>query len=321
MSSKMKWICAAIACLVGGVALIVSLSLSRGFSSLHVGKQSTWTPVTYPVTERFDSIDVESGSSDIRLLPARDGKCTVVAGENEEVTTRVEVKNGTLVVRREQKKASVSFGVTWMTGEDSVTVYLPEKAYRDLRLDSSSGDISAEEDFSFREAALSASSGNLRFRGKVDGTLRLHSTSGDLTVWQTDCGSLSLESTSGEILVEDLRCDGLWSSSSSGEQEFTQVSCGSLQAEASSGEIELENVRVRGEAVLSASSGNVSLDRVDAESFEIRTGSGEITGTILRKMRFDCRSSSGNIRVPEDDPAGGVFKASTSSGDIRIQIA
>ena len=314
----MKWICAAAACLVAGLSLIVSVGLSKGFSSLQLGwgKQEVLQPVNITVNEAFHSLDIEMSSSDVMLCLSPDGSCSVLAGESENVVTDVAVKNGVLTIRREYKKNNL-----WTTGDDSVTVFLPEEAYRSLRIETTSGNIDAMLDLRWEEAALSASSGDIRYRGSVEGPLTINTTSGEMLIKDTDCEMLSLQSTSGSITVNGLRCEQLQTVSTSGDQILFEVTGGSLKASATSGEFELRRVSLSGPAEISATSGDVELDRVDARSFRIETSSGEVTGSVLRPMRFVCKTSSGEIRVPEDDPAGGEFNVSTTSGDIRIEIA
>jgi hypothetical protein len=61
-------------------------------------------------------------------------------------------------------------------------------------------------------------------------------------------------------------------------------------------------------AISSAVATNPALQECDAASFDLKTVSGSIKGSILSGKVFDCHSTSGGVHVPENSE-GGTFKA------------
>ena len=64
----------------------------------------------------------------------------------------------------------------------------------------------------------------------------------------------------------------------------------------------------------------VLLAACDAEEMELKTGSGDITGTLRSAKKFDAKTGSGDIRVPSDGD-NGTCTAKTGSGDIELSLA
>ena len=321
--------------ILGGIALA-----ANQFHPENLTKQtSSLKEVSYSVDEPFTALDIHGVSGDVRLLPSADGRCRVECMENEEQTHRVEVRGGTLYVERQVHQ---QIGVTFSFGfseRDYIHIYLPECDYEKLILETTSGDADCPADFSFGEASLSATSGDIDFRSGVEGALAVSATSGEVEVSgvspgslsvtstsgkirlsEVDAGDLSLSATSGEIILErsTLRGEGRLKTTS-GDQKLEKVSCASLTLESSSGTKYLTDVLASGELRSDSTSGDLVFLRCDADSLYLHATSGEVRGSLRTEKIFFTDTSSGSVRVPQG-MSGGKCEVHTTSGDIQLTV-
>ena len=75
-----------------------------------------------------------------------------------------------------------------------------------------------------------------------------------------------------------------------------------------------------GDLDLEVSSGDVEMDKCDADNMSISASSGTIEGTVLSKFDYEISVSSGDTKVP-DNGNDGTCKITVGSGDVRIELA
>lgn len=88
-----------------------------------------------------------------------------------------------------------------------------------------------------------------------------------------------------------------------------------------SGYVTIQDVNA-GTVNVSASSGDIDLERCDAEEFDITTSSGDVDMEITaeRTYRFETKTNSGDVDVPDGDADSGYLcKIVTSSGDVDVK--
>ena len=326
MNKTTKWIYTALVCILLGAGLMVTVGTKNSWNFSNFASTIHLTQKEFTIEEDFRAIDLRGNlGSDVTLLPAEDGVCRVVTGvsDNEAIETTVGVRNGVLCVERRDKRPwyqHISI-VSW-TGEDDVTVYLPEACLEALDVQSASGQVMAASGLVFGRVSVTGSSGDIRFLADAKESLSLQTSSGDIALTYAVCGDVTLKSSSGKIQVKDLQCGDFRSQSASGDQLLEDLNAaGDLKAVSSSGEKTLRRVTAGGAAVLESSSGDVELENFDAASVTIHTSSGEVKGTVARRMDFGASTSSGSVSLPEPDARGGDFRITTSSGDVKIKLA
>lgn len=325
MNRTMKWIYAALVCILIGAGLMISVGSMNGWDPARFGNSVHLTAQRFPVEENFGAIDLRGCGGDVTLLPAEDGVCRVVTGVSEDggIETKVEVRDGVLYVTREDTRpwyARMAFN--FWTGEDDVTIFLPEERLGELDLRSASSQIAVRSGLVFGRATVESTSGDIRFQAEATESLRLKTSSGAIVLEYSACGDVALESSSGDIRARYLQCGDFAARSTSGSQLLEDLSAaGSVTAVSTSGEKTLRRVTAKDALEIESTSGDVSLEAIDAASVAIRTSSGEVKGTVTRRMDFSASSSSGDIRLPESDPKGGAFRVTTSSGDVTIRLA
>ena len=70
---------------------------------------------------------------------------------------------------------------------------------------------------------------------------------------------------------------------------------------------------------IQTSTGDVSLDRCDAQSIKIETSTGDVRGNLKSEKIFFTHTSTGKVNVPKTT-SGGTCEITTSTGDIEIDI-
>lgn len=268
-----------VACILIGMGFVLSLGAMAGMkfdvSRIHT---ATYHLTSHTVEEPFTSISVDASECDVRLLPSQDGVCRVECPENEDVTYSVSVEQETLSVVEHDTRAwwghvQVGFDLERM----ELTVYLPEQTYRNLSVETISGDVSIPDSFSFDAADIHNTSGEVHFSAGVTQDLTIETISGDLDVTGAEPQALTLQSTSGEVRI-------------------SRVIVG--------GPCRIDNV-----------SGDVNLTDCDADTLDVNTISGHVSASLRTGKTFSTQTVSGDVDVPSD-ASGGSCQITTTSGDI-----
>lgn len=285
------------ACLTvfGAAVFAVTAKVFYSFSELETGRYET---VTYEVNDSFQSIMIETDISDISLCPSADGACRVVCSEQDKLHYEVSVQNGTLSIElKDVRQWLDSIGINDL----ELTVFLPETEYSSLTIKDSTGDIDIPGSFSFRNADIILTTGDLEFAASV-------------------AERLSVEGRTGELELKNLSADTIEISVSTGEVSMENVQCRTFSSSGSTGELELENVTATDKLSVERSTGDVRFEHCDAGEIFVHTSTGDILGTLLTDKVFIVDTSTGDVRVPETT-SGGKCKLITSTGDISIKIA
>ena len=317
-----------------GVLIAVGFDLSRLNTESYAYKN-------FPVDGEFRNIEVRAEECDIRLTPAEDGPCRVVTPDSDGIVTRVEVSGDTLtVIRTDTRRWYERIGFFWWrsAGEPlSLTVYLPETEYESVLLKSVSGNIAVPALYTFACADVQTTSGNIEFAAHTDG-LNVRSTSGDIDARNVHGGALKAFTVSGNIELNGIVCDS-WNvqttsgdidaeavtvsgaaalQTTSGDITLLDVTAGTWRTQTTSGYVHAEFVLAEGAAQWKSVSGDLTLLGTDAAAITIETVSGNVDGRLCSGKTFLTETTSGDIRVPASDPAGGECRITTVSGDVRL---
>ena len=342
MNNRKVLLIVSILCIAAGLVLLISSGVRSNEDLLDLlrrsGRAELQEEKTVNVTEDFSSLHILEYSADVRLLPAGNGGCRVVFGEDSYSSCRVSVESGTLKVIREEAGRRPS--MTLYSETLPVRVYLPAKNYDQLKIDCTSGDVSAEPGFIWKQAEINSSSGEITLEEFQAEELILKSVSGDQEleeVWadrleigsssgsvrlkRCSLGSLKLGSVSGDLSLHETEITGAAVlSSSSGEIKLKESRAGSLELSSVSGKVELEQTICSGKATIDTSSGNVRLRGADAGSFQISTTSGDVEGSILSEKDFILSTTSGSVHTRGERRGAPECRVRTGSGDIDLEI-
>ena len=187
-----------------GTMLFTGTAIYLGFD---LAKASITPPVsnTYGITEAFDSIYINGGETDVLLLPSEDGTCRVEIDEAERVYHTVEVKDGTLSIRRhDARKWYDHFG--FQVTAFKIIIYLPQASLDSLHVQLYTGKIVVQEGFCFRDVYVNGYSGDIQVCAKVTGKVDANSISGNIWLAGANCEKIAAKTISGNIHLVD--CDG-----------------------------------------------------------------------------------------------------------------
>lgn len=279
--SKKMWLVIATSLVFFGMAMfVIVMSVNEwDFSKLNTAKYET---NTYQISEEFSNISIKTIRTDIDFEISEDGKCSVVAYEQEKVTHSVEVIGDTLTITvNDQREWYEHFGIA--INSPKVTIYLPARDYASaIKVKTTTGDISVE-DMSIDSLDVSITTGKVNISNLV-------------------CKkSINLDVTTGKVKVSDTECE-----------RFT--------SEGSIGDIILKKVIVEDMLSIERDTGDIEFYNCDAEEIDIEADTGDITGSLLTDKKFIAETDTGKIDVPKSG-TGGICKLETDTGDIEVSIS
>ncbi len=284
------------------------------------GKNEEITETTYNIDEAFTDINIEASASDFEIKKSETGKSYVTAQEKKNLKFGVSVSGGALTIEEiDERRWFEHIGISF--SERKSTLYLSEPSYNSLDIEVSSGNIVSHSDIAFKNAAIELSSGKLDFHSPVSEVFEVDSSSGNIDIKNGVAESLEINTSSGHITLSDIMVKSLNIDLSSGDLQISRVLTDNISIDVSSGSTKLTDVISNVKTEIHTSSGNITFEKCDSPEFLLECTSGKIEGTLLTGKIFDVRTSSGNSDYPESIEGHGKFKATTSSGDIKIRIA
>ena len=273
----------------------------------------------HEITEDFHSISIYSDTADISFILSEDESCSVVCYESKNVTHSVSAADGTLVIRAVDQRKWYEH-LSFHFGSPKINVYLPKQQYTSLFVEENTGDIEVPKDFQFENATLLLSTGNVSYFAAASENLSIEASTGSIRVENTCAGAMDLSVTTGSITVSQVTCPGVLSTYvSTGNTRLSHVSCKNLLSEGSTGDLFLKSVIAEEAFSITRTTGDVSLDSADAAEIFIRTGTGDVTGSLLSDKLFIAQSSTGSVNVPTTT-TGGKCEIRTSTGSIKITV-
>lgn len=317
---KNMWLSTALTLIALGVIAFICALAAKGwdFSELGAGKFETRE---YEVSEDFRSISIYSDTEDITFAASEDGRCRVVFFESEKERHSAEVRGNELTIQKEDSRKWYDHLALFSFKSAKITVYLPRGEYASLRIAQSTGDITLPGDFSFDSIDISVSTGDVDCSASALGAVSIAASTGDIRLGGISAKELKLAVSTGRVEVIGTACAGELSIKvSTGKTVLEDVTCFSLVSNGSTGSITLKNVIAEGSVSIKRSTGDVKLEGCDASELEIKTDTGDVSGTLLTEKVFIAHSDTGRIRVPETT-GGGRCKITTDTGSIRMEIA
>ena len=292
------WIAGAILLTIGIIIFAIGAGLSVGSMDYQTVEES--------FSNGIHGLKVNCGAEDVYIRPSTDDQYHVFCSGSDKSEFKVEVIEGILTVTAERNYLDNL--IFWGIGEEmKITVQLPVAnsitSLESLTIDTASGDVLVAENLLFRRCDLNTASGDVIFKGDVQGKMNIETTSGDITVEdasQAPSYECTLNSTSGSIIAKSLNATAFIVETTSGDVLLENCDFGALTANAVSGEIDLEGV--------------------DVDECYIRTTSGDVSAGLAKEMDFHCSSTSGDIETPPSASNGGLCQITTTSGDIEVWI-
>lgn len=302
--------------LLGVILLLAALALNQwDFSALGGVKLETRT---VDIVEAFENISIVTDTEDLVFLPSDDGTSRAVLYEEKDTTHLVSVENGTLRIETVDNRG---WRFSLFSPTPKVTLYLSQNDYAALAIEETTGEISIPRDFTFGSVDIQASTGNIECAASSAGEVQLRASTGNIRVENCSVGALKLSVSTGRVDVSAVACAGDADVRvSTGDTNLTDVTCRCFTSDGSTGDMTLKNVIASDKLSVERSTGDLRLEQCDAAELEIRTDTGDVTGSLRSAKVFVVRSDTGRIEVPETT-TGGKCKITTDTGDIRIVIS
>ena len=318
MGKSGKWIITAIVLLVTG---IVICGVSFGVLGFDLGKLSTVTYVTntYDVSEKFQNISIDGDTENIKFVFSEEEKCRVVCFEEENDLHTVRVEDQTLTIEKKDRKG-FWWNVSIATESPSITVYLPEKVYKELSIESDTGDVEIPKEFSFDTINVNLDTGDMSCLASAEGDIRVRTDTGHITIADVTASGMLLSSDTGKMELSDVKISGdLEIQEHTGKVVLENVKCRNFTSDGDTGSLVMTNVTASGEFNLERNTGDIEFHGCDAETIYVETDTGDVTGTLLTDKVFITETDTGSVDVPKS-VTGERCEISTDTGDIRIEI-
>ena len=352
MKKKKIFLVAGILMLTG--ALIVLAVLIWAKFDFRRFSTTEYTDQTTELTPPFHAVDFDVMDCDVKILPSPDGVTKLVTHTAENVPVTAEIKDSTLFVRQtDERRWTERFGIMEF-GEASATLYInmTTEVSKSITVETRSGGIEITGDPSGRrmlsvhaktaggdvrltditasDAMFETVSGDISLQNiTVDDWITLSSASGeavainctapkflhavtvsgDVTMQSIEAGSAAIQTTSGNVRLEDFHVDG------HGPMEKTEIVT-------TSGALELTSLILDEPLSIQSVSGDVRFTLSQAQSYEIKTTSGDVTGTLVtegnsfRVSGTGALTNLGNIAHKDDPP----YAITTTSGDVDLEF-
>lgn len=263
-----------IGCLIlGGVMTIMEWDFSRLSTTEYEINE-------YTLEQSFQNIQITTDTADIIFVPTQQSDVMVTCHEHSNIHHTVTVNGDTLTIQtKDTRKWYEYIGIN--LGSQSITVALPHAQYDTLWLRSTTGDIKIPGGYSFVNAQIITSTG-------------------DIDVANITADALTVAVTTGKASITDLKC-----------KNFNSFG--------STGDLLLKNVVATENFAIERDTGDVQFDGCDAGDISVETDTGSVTGTLLSEKIFITESDTGRVNVPKTF-TGGKCKISTDTGNIIIKV-
>ena len=333
--------------LIAGIIVAGGALASVSFDFTAVNTEN-FTERYFEINEQITAFDIDAENFDVWLTESPDGKCYVTAPVSEYTTTQVDVKNGTLVIKRiDTRKWYEYISIVTINPELKILICVPSTEFKSLDLSTTSGDVDIPVEFMFETVDISTTSGDINSKAVVNTEAEFSSTSGSINIQNLNANKASVGSTSGNINIEVSEPQKLDVHSTSGRiymkkikvtQEFEIESTSGdaelefvvgmkMKRDSTSGDTKMMSVWMQELIDINATSGDIRLNGSDAVNFKVNTTSGSVSGSILTPKIFVTNTTSGNVNIREAQAdqskvyGAGRFEATTTSGNIDIVMA
>ncbi|MCT8138123.1 DUF4097 family beta strand repeat protein [Anaerobacillus sp. CMMVII] len=263
--------------------------------------------------DKITTIDIHSSSPSVYLIPTDSDEITIEL--NGEVSSKlknsfsldVSTNRNKLKVKVNRKNETIRNFFGSMIINAKLEIYVPEKLYDSITIQTSSGAITIE-DLAATNIELRASSGSIEVSGlHAEKELNLASSSGRIEAKNSQAKTVKSAASSGAVTLKNLLTEKINVATSSGKIDIID-SEGEITAAASSGRITIENEQLNGNINVSTSSGRVEV------SFD------ELSSAIID---FKGSSGKGNVSVPGmtfEEKSNNQIYGKVGSGDYEIKV-
>ena len=323
---KTRWSRIGLALLAVGAVLFGAGLALGGLGELKRESAADARTATYDAGA-VTALRIEGIAADVRVEKADGDAVEVTYFEGAREGVEVKLENGVLTLKEYWGHSWRDYIRFMWRDARKIVVRVPGEL-GGAEISSTSGDIALTDVPVANSLTMGTTSGDAAVSGRA-GSLKMTSTSGALTAHDMEiAGGLTAGTTSGEITLANLAVGAdLKASSTSGGVSVSETDAQSFTLGGVSGEIRLSGVRAAGgEGAISATttSGGIELSDASAAAYSFGTVSGDVTGVLpgsVRDYTITTSTVSGGNSLPTESYGGRkTIDVTTTSGDIELSF-
>lgn len=302
--------------LVGGAAITIyaARKISNSSGAGHIQN-------SYDIEEEFTSFNAQLSTADFEIKVAEDGKTRVDCDEKEKQHHTVKVEDNTLRINLVDERHWYERWFDWDFKNMKITVYVPEKAYDELQVKTSTGAIRTTNKISFKNVDARASTGDVTIYSDVEERVQVKTSTGDVSLDEITTKDVNIKTSTGSISFNKVTATGdIVTECSTGGVSLKDTTFVNLDSTASTGSIRLTDSIGSKHIKIKRSTGSVNFVDSDAETLDIETDTGSVKGTLLTSKIFDVETDTGSRNYPRGSTTGGLCRIKTDTGSINISI-
>lgn len=312
-----------------GLIIVGSIILGVGITVAAVGVatsgfnfsvfQMKYEEINKEITTDFNDVVIDETVGSITLNYYDGATTKVEIVENEYVDHDVEVVDGKLKITSKQVPHNwflFKFGFRKLY----TTVYLPKTEYGNFDIQTTTGSITVNKEFTLEQANIETTTGSVNFYADVNSDVSLKSTTGSVNINDAKIGNTVAKTTTGSINFKNCEVGTLKADVTTGSFLFENSTATSIDTNGDTGSIKLINSTLTGDLKTRRSTGSITFDRFDAANLDCKTTTGSIKGTLLSPKVFSAHTTTGSVNVPLST-TGGLAILETTTGSINITIA
>lgn len=248
--------------IIGAVVMFIALALV-GFNLSRAEKMRS---ESYTITEQITSLDIDSSyfACDVIVKTTTDSQAKVEFYYPEKEGISYTVTDGTLSIKND-KKLSLLLSLISFGNSPKITVYLPEKAYEEMKIKTDTGDVMLS-DLSTRNLSIDVSTGDV-FLNDITALdkISINGSTADHKLHSVTAGALTINNSTGDVSVENATLSSFDINTSTGDVEINDLASSAWgKVETSSGGIDVERMTVEGTLNLKTNTGDMEFSRLDA---------------------------------------------------------
>ena len=195
----------------------------------------------YVIEESFTDIEINSDTTDVIILPSKDGKVTVICEEDKKLYHEAAVYDGILkIYETDTREWYDHIGIFF--GSRRVTVYLPENEYGSVNINVLTGSVKISDTVFSGDIKLKSSTGDVKLKNVIsDGLMTVNGTTCDVKFENIDAKEIAITVSTGDVCGTILTDKVFTAKASTGDISVPASSGNeSCSIKTSTGDIEIE---------------------------------------------------------------------------------
>lgn len=274
---------------------------------------------TYEIGDAFDSISINTDTTNITFVPTDEENCFLECYAPEKVQHSATVQNGRLAIHTvDTRKWYDHIGIYLYSPK--MTVYLPKEKYAGVFIETDTGDVVIPQDCSFGTLEIEANTADIDCLALVSETVKIETDTGNIKMNGLTAERVGLSTETGNITLNAAAVKNkLEVETDTGKIQLAVILCSSLRAKSDTGDVNLENVVALGGFSIQTDTGDVIFDSSDAQEIFVKTETGDVQGSLSSHKVFVTKTDTGHVDVPKTT-TGGKCEITTGAGDILLTI-